>query len=180
MSADPQLVKGTVRLPDYALNRLVAVGGVRIVSEGSDLTQQAGLQAAPGRYVLTCERVELPLREDGSPEAMQAGPEGVRFDWQPRAGGGRELRRLDAMAATFIFDEAGRLSKLHALKKVVVTRLLGPRAGAPGEQDELRCGYLFAVLDPETGEMQRGEFSNGITIDFHRESVGIQSCPKAS
>ncbi len=162
-------LKGTVRLPDYALNLMIAVGHVRIVSEGADLTRQAGLQAAPGRYVLSSERVELPLRENGSPEAMQAGPGGVRFDWQPRAAGGRELRRLDANAAKFVFDEEGRLSKVHALKEVVVRRLLGSRAGAPGEQDELRCGYLFAVLEPETGEVQRGEFSKGVVLTRGRQ-----------
>jgi len=161
-------LRGELALPQYDLKRLVAVGNVRLRSAGGALASQAGLKVSRGAYLLECERVEIPLSAAGAPKSMQAGPAGVHFELQPTADHATERRTLDSQAATFRFDEQGRMEEISAHGGVLLKRVT---AASGSIADEMRCASVFAKLEPASGEMVRGEFHGGVELARGRQKA---------
>jgi lipopolysaccharide export system protein LptA len=93
----------------------------------------------------------------------------VQFElWPTGFRGAQERRSLEAKAATFRFDEQGRLASIQGHGDVLLRRSTGPSGVVA---DELRCGALIVGLDPASGEIVDGEFITNVVVSRGRQKA---------
>lgn len=155
---------GYLSLPGYVLTQLEASGNVVLLSPGGAMASQMGLNASAGSCELRTTRLDMPIGGAGAGRELHAGPGGLDFVWGSATGG--QEKHLQANAATFVMDAAGRIESVHANKKVRLTLGGEPatkgRAAAHGDLVECASGYV--KLDPDSREITQGEVVGDVVM----------------
>lgn len=145
------------------IDRAVAIEGV--TARGGAATLGGG-KAAPGgagTRVLRCRKLDVWFRENGEPRDLIA-VRNAELEIRPAASGPPEVRRVQAHALTFRFDQAGRLASLEGGPDAVMSSEPVPAAkgrSAAGPRS-VKSNAFAARFDAEKGDLRGADFQGNV------------------
>jgi LPS export ABC transporter protein LptC/lipopolysaccharide transport protein LptA len=131
----------------------------KVVMKTSSATTPGG--AAAGTRHLTCRKLDLWFRPDGSVQEATA-VDDATLTLSPAPKEPPERRKLEAGVITFKFDQQGRLEGLQTLKETTFTTTPLPPNKAPVRT--LTCARMSGEMDVESGEPRRAEFDKDVVF----------------
>ncbi|MBN2370546.1 MAG: LPS export ABC transporter periplasmic protein LptC [Vicinamibacteria bacterium] len=149
------------------LRGLLALSDVVVHSDGAIL-QSGGIGAPPGSYSIRGPRLQVRMRDDGSPAEILAGHGGAEIMMIPSRGRPDERRRIEAAGfVAFRLDAKGRVEEVEARKDVVyqVEWHEPPATGGGQARQRLECKWMVVRMDPETGAIREGEFDRQVVFE---------------
>jgi LPS export ABC transporter protein LptC/lipopolysaccharide transport protein LptA len=128
----------------------------------------------PGRKRLTCEKLDVVFRPDGSTMQRMRADDEAKLTLEPYSAAGEKsgMRHvLEGKSLAFDFDPEGRLRALRGRGGVALT--LEPESGRPEDTRRVTARELESRFDPETGDLRMAECRHAVTFsqgDLHGEA----------
>ena len=144
---------------DHAIYRALFRDGFELVAQGDTAALGFSFPRATGRKTIRGRRLDMIFGEGRKLEEVAAGPEGLMIV-EPGPGDPPERREIRGDALVFKFGPGGKLSEYHGNFNTSVRFI--PLSPAAGEARSISATYLFAALDPQTGEAETIRFDENV------------------
>lgn len=147
---------------DHAIYRALFRDGFELVAQGDTAALGFSFPRAAGRKTIRGRRLDMTFGDGRALEEVAAGPEGLMIV-EPGPGDLPERREIRGDALVFKFGPGGKLKEYQGNFNTSVRFIpIGPGGG---DARSISATYLYAALDPDTGEADAIRFDENVVFE---------------